>query len=173
MKFAGCRNLLNDWTPRVGGKHLLWCPINYCFIIKGFLSLFVLISVGIIIRLPYPGPNIWPSALSSRPSGSAHVHQISADLKHVGWFTCSLFLWMHLLWNKLDGRKIQFCIANVISISLRTLNVEFGTVYMGWDISPKWDVTLRDTFHPALTWEKYPTCVRYFLYQLASMPIFK
>ena len=126
MKFTGCRNLLNDWTPRVGGKHLLWCPINYCFIIKGFLSLFVLISVGIIIWLPYPGPNIWPSAKSSRPSGSAHVHEISANLKHVAWFTCSLFLWMHLLWNKLDGRKIQFCIANVISISLRTLNVKIG-----------------------------------------------
>ena len=58
-----------------------------------------------------------PSVPGPRPSGSASVHEISAKIIHVAWFTSSLFLWMQLLWNKLDGPKIQFCVANVISFS--------------------------------------------------------
>ena len=45
---------------------------------------------------------------------------------------------------------------------------------MRWNTSPRWDVSPEwGTFHPAFTWEKYPTWVRYFSSQLACMPIFK
>ena len=50
----------------------------------------------------------------------------------------------------------------------------WGAVYMRWNTSTRWDVSPEwGTFHPAFTWEKYPTWVRYFSSQLACMPIFK
>ena len=47
-----------------------------------------------------------------------------------------------------------------------------GAIYMRWDISPRWGVSSKwDTFHSAFTWEKYPTLVKHFSSQLASIVI--
>ena len=55
--------------------------------------------------------------------------------KYVAWLTFSLLLWRQLLWNTLDVRKIQFCVANVISFS-----------YNKEPLMSKMELRVRETF---------------------------
>ena len=67
--------------------------------------------------------------LSPRPSDSGRVHNISANLKHVAWFTFSLLLWMQLFWLSSNIKKFNSVppiLSNSLSFSykIRTLNKE-------------------------------------------------
>ena len=69
--------------------------------------------VILAIRFIQPRPPALSLLYVAGPSGFASVHEISAT-KHVAWFTYSLLLRRQLLWSEVDGRKIQFSVANVI-----------------------------------------------------------
>ena len=53
------------------------------------------------------GPRSSAPSLSPCSSCSASIHDISGKLNHVACFTCSLLLWIQLLWNKFDDWKFK------------------------------------------------------------------
>ena len=56
----------------------------------------------------------WGPCRDLRLSFSASYHDISGKLKRVAPFTCLLFLWVQLLWNKISDRYIYWVLSYFI-----------------------------------------------------------